>query len=146
MQGWASPSSSQPLGNLARLEGAEQLAVPGVGSCAPLASDVLEMKGDSTHVLPAGLWVNPVQDKLSLPDSQSPEYMKFLCFVCLFSNRKHYLAFLLFTFSDDETGFKNTPRPSVKGVMVQVAHSWGGRRAPLHLISPFCLNIMPHPD
>lgn len=39
--------------------------------------------------------VNPVEGKLSFPESQSPESVKFLCFVCLFSNRKHYLAFYL---------------------------------------------------
>lgn len=52
---------------------------------------------------------------------------------------------LSFTFSDDETGCKNGPCRRGAGVR------WGGGAggaggAALHLVSPFCLNIMPRPD
>lgn len=65
--------------------------------------------------------------------------------LCVRAPQRERLPRILFTFSDDETGFQNAPRRSARGCGTARAQS-GRMGAPLHLISPFRLNIMPHPD
>lgn len=119
--------------------GAGASGCPGRGGLSDTRVRCPVIPGSSMPLNPSAVLVE------SFPSPEPAAPVSNMSVLCVQASKLEILPCLLFTFSVNETGFKNTPHHSATGLW-HSSHSQGGWRAPLHLVSPFCLNIMPHPD